>query len=39
MYRERVAERLPSRAVHAAAVAVAARARDPYSVIDEWLKF
>jgi LAO/AO transport system kinase len=38
MLRERLLERVPAGEIEAAAEEVAARRRDPYSVIDEWLK-
>jgi LAO/AO transport system kinase len=38
MFRERVASRLPSAEVEEAAAQVAARERDPYTVVEEWLK-
>lgn len=38
MLRERLLERVPAAEIEAAAEEVAARRRDPYSVIDEWLK-
>ena len=38
MLRERLLERLPAAELEAAAEDVAARRRDPYSIIDEWLK-
>jgi LAO/AO transport system kinase len=38
MLRERLLERVPASEIEAAAEDVAARRRDPYSVIDEWLK-
>jgi LAO/AO transport system kinase len=38
MLRERMAERLPAAELEAAAEAVAARCRDPYSIINEWLE-
>jgi LAO/AO transport system kinase len=38
MLRERLLERVPTGELEAAAEEVAARRRDPYSVIDEWLK-
>jgi LAO/AO transport system kinase len=38
MLRDRIAERLPQAELEAAAESVAARRRDPYSIVDEWLK-
>ena len=38
MYRERLAERVPPGELRQAAEAVAARKRDPYSVVEEWLQ-
>ena len=38
MLRERLIERLPADEIESAARAVAARERDPYSIVDEWLK-
>jgi LAO/AO transport system kinase len=38
MLRERLLERLPLADLNAAAVEVAERRRDPYSVVDDWLK-
>ncbi|HOL70942.1 MAG TPA: methylmalonyl Co-A mutase-associated GTPase MeaB [Bryobacteraceae bacterium] len=38
MLRERLLERLPEKELEAAAWDVAARIRDPYSVIEEWLR-
>jgi LAO/AO transport system kinase len=38
MLRDRLLERLPAAELEAAAEDVAARRRDPYSIIDEWLK-
>ncbi len=38
MLRERLAERVPAEEIEAAAREVAARRRDPYSVVKEWLE-
>jgi LAO/AO transport system kinase len=38
MLRERVLEKFPAAEIEAAALRVAARERDPYSVIDDWLQ-
>jgi LAO/AO transport system kinase len=38
MLRERLLERLPGSAIDAAARQVAARERDPYSVVAEWIE-
>jgi LAO/AO transport system kinase len=38
MFRERLASRLPAAEVEEAAAQVAARERDPYTVVEEWLK-
>jgi LAO/AO transport system kinase len=38
MLRDRLLERLPASELESAAEDVAARRRDPYSIIDEWLK-
>ncbi len=38
MLRERLLEQFPSAEIEAAAEDVAARKRDPYSIIDDWLK-
>jgi LAO/AO transport system kinase len=38
MLRERVLEKFPAADIEAAAARVAARERDPYSVIDDWLQ-
>jgi LAO/AO transport system kinase len=38
MLKERLLERIPAAEVQAAASEVAARRRDPYSVVDEWLE-
>jgi LAO/AO transport system kinase len=38
MFRERLLERLPPEEVESAAEDVAARRRDPYSVIDDWFR-
>jgi LAO/AO transport system kinase len=38
MLRERLLERLPAGELESAAEQVAARERDPYSIIDDWLK-
>jgi LAO/AO transport system kinase len=38
MYRERLAERVPPGEIAKAAEQVAARVRDPYSIVEEWLQ-
>lgn len=38
MLREKLMERLPAAEIEAAAREVAARTRDPYTIVDEWLK-
>ncbi len=38
MLRERLLERLPAEEIESAAREVAARERDPYTIVDEWLK-
>ncbi len=38
MLRERLLERLPAEEIESAARDVAARERDPYTIVDEWLK-